>query len=95
MRTLWTIILLALAISACSLYWDDKKSPRITGPTAPDAYPFYPDAHVINDAGGSGCHGDAGHPDAGFWDDANVNQDDANVNPIDAGSYGYPDAALH
>ena len=88
MRTLLTTISLALAISACSLYWDDKKTPR-NGPTGPDANPFYPDADVIpNDAGGSGCHGSNGYPDAGVWGvDGGFS--------IDAGTYGYPDAALH
>ncbi|HEX7699813.1 MAG TPA: hypothetical protein VF403_03800 [Kofleriaceae bacterium] len=89
MRTLLTIIPLALAISACSLYLDDKKTPRMNGPTAPDANPFYPDAHVIsNDAGGSGCHGSNDYPDAGIWGD------DGGIS-LDAGTYGYPDAALH
>jgi hypothetical protein len=90
MRTLLMIIPVALAISACSLYFDDKKSPRLNGPTPPDADPFYPDAAVFpNDAGGSGCHGSNDYPDAGIWwgDDGGIS--------LDAGSYSYPDAAYY
>jgi hypothetical protein len=90
MRMLLTIIPVALAISACSLYFDDKKSPRLNGPTALDADPFYPDAHVIPNDAGSGCHGSNYYPDGGIWDD------DGGIvlGGPDAGTYAYPDAAL-
>jgi hypothetical protein len=80
MRTLLVIpISIALAVSACSLYWDDHHTANLTGP---DAGNHYPDANVCLHHDGGSCF----IPDAAHWPDAEVGSD--------GGCHDYPDAAF-
>ena len=66
MRTVLFLVLVALTVSACSLYFDDDPN-QITavpdaGSTHGDGGDPYPDADVTDGGVGSGCGDDGGGP---------------------------------